>query len=400
MRILAAALALGWFTATAAGDVFVLKQGGQVEGELLNPDQRPRETYVIKTPAGATVTLAGVQVEEVLAVRPAEAEYERVRPRFADTVEGQWKLAEWCRQQGLSAQRRTHLERVVELDPNHVPARHALGYSQVNGRWTTQKQAMDEQGMIYYRGRYRTKQEIQILEERQKDDLQAKEWMQKIERWQGWLRGDKAPLAEEAINAINDPAAVPGLIQAMKSCPTPQVRILFLNALARINTTEAQKGLAFFAIEDPVEEIRLSCLDHLKKEKNPPAVDFFIGYLRSKNNQYVNRAGVALRAMNDPSAVGPLIEALVTTHKYKLRGPPPGQTSAGFGSGPGGAPGPMGLSTGGGGPKIITDVVQNRAVLEALMSLTGANYGFDVPGWKSWYAQQRKRTTIDARRGE
>ncbi len=381
----------------ARADTFVLHQGGQVEGELLNPNQTPRETYVVKTSAGATVTLARAQVKQVLRQRPAEVEYERIRPRYPDTVEGQFQLAEWCRQRGLAAQRRVHLERVIELNPNHVEARHGLGYSQVGGRWITQKQAMDEQGLRWYKGRYRTKQEIEILEERQKQEAAEKEWAQKIDRWESWLNGDKARLAKESIDEITDPAAVKGLVRAMKSNANPNVRLLFVSALARIGTPEAEQALAFFAIEDPIEEVRLTCLDHLKAKKNPAVVDFFVGYLRSKDNRYVNRAGVALGQLGDRSAVSPLIDALVTAHKYKVQTRPAGQTTTTFGMGPGGSPGPMGMSVGGGGPKVVTEHVQNRAVLEALTALTGVNYGFDVRAWRSWYTLQRKREAADAR---
>ena len=36
----------------ARADLFVLRTGGQVEGELLNPDEKPRESYVVKTQFG------------------------------------------------------------------------------------------------------------------------------------------------------------------------------------------------------------------------------------------------------------------------------------------------------------------------------------------------------------
>ncbi len=384
---------------SARGETFVLQQGGQIEGEWVNPNQLPRETYVVKTASGVTVTLARAQVRQVVRQRPNEAEYERIRPRYADTVEGQLQLAEWCRERNLPAQRRAHLERVIELDPNHVQARHGLGYSQVGGRWTTQKEAMEEQGLKWFKGRYRTKQEIEILEERQKQEAAEKEWAQKIDRWEGWLKGDKARLAKESIDEITDPAAVKGLVQAMKSNSNPAVRLLFVAALARIGAQDAEKALAYFAVEDPIDEVRLTCLDHLKAKKNPAAVDFFVSYLRSKDNRYVNRAGVALGQMGDRSAVSPLIDALVTEHKYKVQSRPAGQTSSTFGMGPGGSPGPMGMSFGGGGPKVVTEYLQNRAVLEALTSLTGVNYGFDVRAWRSWYTLQRKREAADLRGG-
>ena len=50
--ILSAALA-AVLVESAPGEVFILKGGGRVEGELLNPDQSPRASYVVKTASGA-----------------------------------------------------------------------------------------------------------------------------------------------------------------------------------------------------------------------------------------------------------------------------------------------------------------------------------------------------------
>ena len=100
--------------------------------------------------------------------------------------------------------------------------------------------------------------------------------------------------------------------------------------------------------------------------------------------------------MGNPSAIGPLIDALITVHRTRAPSPPPGQMSATFGKGPGG--GGTGLSAGGKAPTIIENHVRNRVVLEALVALTGVNYGFDVPAWKKWFVAQKKRESIDTRR--
>ena len=75
---------------------------------------------------------------------------------------------------------------------------------------------------------------------------------------------------------------------------------------------------------------------------------YFVSKLSSKksDNPTVNLAGVALREMKDPSSIGPLIDALVTTHKFKVgSGGGEGSISPTFGNGPGGSGG--GLSMGG-----------------------------------------------------
>ncbi len=389
---------IGAWSSPVKGETFLLSQGGRIVGELQNPDQLPRENYVVKTANGSLVTLARAQVKQVVRQRPAEIEYEKIRSRYPDTVEGQWELAEWCREQTLLSQRKTHLERVIALDPEHVRARRALGYSFVDGKWMTQKEVMTKRGYQYYKGRWRLPQEIAIVEERREVDTVEKQWVQKIDRWLGWLQSDRAEIARKSLLEIEDPLAVKGLAARLQDHANPEVRALLVQALARLGTIDATQALAACSLEDPVEEVRLSCLDHLKKKKDPAVVDFYVGKLSNKKSSsaVINRAALGLKEMGDPSAVSSLIDVLITVHKTKLPGNQPGQIGASFGQGPGG--GGMGLSAGG-GPKVIYQPVNNRAVLDALVALTGVNFDFDVGAWKSWYAGQKKRDTIDARRG-
>jgi hypothetical protein len=373
--------------------VFLLTSGGRIEGTLANPDESPREKYVIQT-AGGQVTLARSQVEQWLRPRPAEVQYERIHATYPDTPEGQWKLATWCQEQGLLAQRKTHLERVVALDPEHAEARRALGYNKVNGRWITQEDLMKSRGFLRYRGRWLLPQEVEVLQNKERVEKAEKEWAQKLDRWHNNLGTERDGVAREAIHALADPAAVKPLAQLLKRDAPDKVRLLYVDALARIATPEALQALAVCSLYDSSEEVRLSCVDLLGKTKSHEVVGYYVGQLKNKDNRIVNRAAVGLARMGDRSAVLPLIEALWTTHKFKIvtgTGSSNGISST-FSSTGGG-----GMSMGG-GPKIVKQDLQNPAVLDALVMLTGANYQFDVRVWKSWFAAQKQRGTVDARR--
>jgi hypothetical protein len=378
----------------AAAEVFALANGGQVSGELLNPDQSPRTTFVIRTTSGVEVTLGAADVVKRLEQSPAEIEYEKIKNRYPDTAEGQWELAEWCAENRLPAKRKLHLERVIALDPNHKRARAALGYSQIDGKWRTQEEEMTSRGYRRYQGRWRTAQEIEVIEAKQKQEMEEKAWYAKIKRWSGWLGGDKAAEARREFAAITDAdtAAVKALAALLERDRRVAAQNIYIEALARIGNGDALEALAVRSIEDPVEEVRLTCLDHLKKEKHPEVVAYYVGKLKNqKDNRVVNLAAVALGQTGDASCVGPLIDALVTEHKFKVTTGGPGQTSASFGTGG------TGLSAGS-NTKIVSTPMQNQAVLDALIALTRVNYNFDVPAWKSWYAAQRKQPAIDARR--
>jgi hypothetical protein len=373
----------------APAEIFVLNQGGRIAGQLLNPDQIPRTTYEIRTTDGSVITLDRSQVKEIVYQRPEEAEYEKIRPQYADAVEAQWELAEWCRQRQLLPQREKHLLRVLELSPDHEKARRALGYSKSDGKWTTQEEKMTAQGYVWHSGKWRLPQAVELIEAEKETKAAEGRWQQDIRRWRTWLDSGKASTAREQFLAIKDPYAVKPLALALHDEPNPQVRLLFVESLARIGTPQALRFLSLWAMQDANEEIRLTCLDHLKGHKDP--VTYFVSRLGSKDNDEINRAAFALHQMEDPAAIRPLIDVLVTSHKHKVTigG---GRTNASFGSGGGGLT--MGSKT-----KIIVQEMQNPAVLEALVALAdGPNFGFDIPAWKAWYSSQRRPTRLDARR--
>ena len=109
---------------------------------------------------------------------------------------------------------------------------------------------------------------------------------------------------------------------------------------------------------------------------------FFLQKLHDKDNTIVNHAAVALSRMKDPSAIPSLIDALITNHKRQLMpAGPQGNYSSTFGSGGGGS-----FSFGGSQPKIISQDIQNPAVLDALVTLTNANFNYDKAAWKNWLA--------------
>lgn len=367
----------------AADDVFVLEHGGRVVGQAVKNPLPPPGMYVIELSDGGRVTLPRAQIKEVRPQRPEEAEYAKIAPGYKITIEDQWALAEWCRQRSLNAERAKHLERILELDPDHEQARAGLGYFKDDGQWTTREEKLTRLGYIRHNGSWMLPQQIQLLEEKEKLSNAQKDWIQKVERWRQWLGTERGRIATESILEIRDPNAVRALAAALKDDQRDQARILYVTALANIGDTASRRVLTLWVMEDPVEEVCLTCLDYLKKANDHEAVEYLVGRLRSKDNREINRAALALGHLEARDAIGPLIDALITTHKFKIP-KNPGQIGASFSNTGGG-----GLSAGG-GPTTVTRDVPNRNVLDALVKITGQSYSFDVARWRIWFATQKK----------
>ena len=138
----------------ASAEVFELASGGRIVGQLVNADESAPTRYVIALASGARVVLDASQVKEVTRRQDAEIQYEQVRHEFPPTVEGQMALADWCRDHNLESLRRRHLERVVELDPDHRRAHLLLGHIQDKGQWMTRDEYMAKRGYRRYKDRW------------------------------------------------------------------------------------------------------------------------------------------------------------------------------------------------------------------------------------------------------
>jgi hypothetical protein len=381
----------------ARGDTFILVSGGRIEGKWLNRDEQPPKEYLVLTASGLKASLQVTQVREVLRQATDTGEYAARAAAAPDTPEGQWQLAEWCRQQSLFDERRAHLRRVIELDPNHNYARRALGFQFLDGEWITQADFRRQEGYELYKGKWRTPQEIEILEEQARTDRAQKDWLTKLRRYRAELDDPaRAKLGMESLTGIKDPIAVRPIVAMMLRERARRVRMVYADVLAGIDSADAVGALVERVLYDRDEEMFHYCLGRLIDRKPPRLADPLITALKNKNNATVNRAAAALARIGDPEAIGPLIDALVTTHSQYIAGRNPDSTTAVFS-------GDQHSVSQGGSPQVIVSRVRNQHVLDALTKLTGANFDYDQKSWHYWHAQEKKareasQPVADARR--
>ncbi len=397
-----AALCVGPVGAT---DVLVLRQGGRLRGTWLNRQEPQPKQYTIRTEEGCLLKVDAAEVRLTLTQEPTVAEYERRRERCPDTVDGHWQLAEWCREQDLKEQREMHLQRILSLDPDHARARHALGYSQLGGRWVTREGIQRRRGYEFYAGRWRLPQEIELLEASQGTEQAEKRWLAQLVRWREMLNSGAAGDAYRGFAAIQDPLAVRGLAVLLKQESYRQVKLLYIDALERIGSPPAISALVDATLQDPDEEIFHDCLEKILRLRPPHVEKRYVEALKDENNVRLNRAAYALGRLQDTSVLSPLINALVTTHYIVLPKTSDAYTATfsknDGGGAAGGSPfGGTGFSAGG-ETRVIPRTVNNQEVLTALIRLSGgANFGFDKQAWRYWLDSQYRQSApvVDARR--
>ncbi len=390
----------------AKADIFTLRSGGKVVGELV-PSEQSSRSYTIETGQGILITLDREVVAKHERTRPAIEEYERIKPTYPDTVEGQLALANWCREQNLYTQRREHLQRIIELNPEHKEARSILGYIRTQEGWMTRDEVMTSRGYVKRGRRWYLPQQLDLMDQRKKEEKAQKEWYRKIRLWRNWIDKGRPQQRQEAVvrlRTLDDALALPAIKYNLEEDPRADVRLLYIHALSRMDSMASNDLLVQLNLTDPNREVRLEALDHLVRKaedrKNPEITVAFIRALNSKDTTIINRAAYALGQIGDIAAVPALIDALVTKQKFKVTlGNPGGGIGATF-SRPGGSsnsPSLGGLSAGS-STRVVSRYIQNTTVLETLTQLTNHNFRYNIQAWKNWLAAQKTPESANARR--
>ena len=257
---------------------------------------------------------------------------------------------------------------------------------------STHAQRMETLGYHSYRGLWRTQQEIDLDKQAEAVTKSRVVARQRLERLRRELDKPEAGkhIADE-IRQTNDPFAIMALTTAINTDPIPRVRLLYVEALGNIVSTDAVGALLFLVLNHADSEVRWSAIEQLNDKDSMQVVPALVAALQGPDNQRINRAAVALKTLGDESAVQPLINVLITQSVVSSGAASEGKTSVTF------SPTGGGLALGSNQKqKIISS--QNTQVLEALTTLTGVNYGWDQTRWQLWFLNQGVSSTVDIRR--
>lgn len=419
---LAASVFLLQTNALLADTVFK-KGGGKVVGTILD-EQTDGTTVTIKSQFG-TLRIPRIEIERIdfsdHPAPPSARAYEEVAKEYSDSAEDQFKLALWCLEKNKRKEYQTHLERVLQSDPDHEEARRRLGYRRIGEEWLTREQIRERAGYVKHQGKFVLPQEKEQAQLAQVDQKIRADFIRKIKLWQKWLRHDRPERRESArreLLDIRDPVAVGPLIDILGKKGEVTDRYLLVEILENIPQDASTQGLLLVALEDDFKKNRWRAIDALMARNSPPLVATVTARLKDKDNAKVRRAADILGEIGDDTVVPALVDALVTTHVLTreitlqeraiaaqgtvvntpktimrpdgviIRPSVTGISQAAVQANPGG------LNVGQ-APTHEMEVRQekNIEVLGALTAITGEDFGYDKKRWIAWIREKHRQSS-------
>lgn len=386
------------FAIFARADIFHLKDGGQIDGRVI---EQTAGQYRVQTIYG-TIAIAANTVERVESAASVFDRYDEQLKNAADTADAQAAIGSWCRENGLRNEAKKHLARAIELQPDHAAARAALGHELVDGKWIEQPATQPASRPAA------RKPEPEDDDQKLISQTQVR-WSRQIRAIRSqYLDATDANLLAEGrkrIAAIRDPLAILPLVQIL-SAGNFNCRETLIDSLKRFGEDESTLNLAALALLENDDRLRESVIGELVRRRDVRVDSQFRKALSTDNDEIIKRAAAALGALRSEPAVPELIERLTVQRRKTVEVPVPayfGSMADEFG--------PRGTISLGGNVKYrpvigvgtasvfvrLETVMQKRDVTvfrtdvqQALVAITGENFGFEADEWRRWY-QENKR---------
>ncbi len=261
-------------------------------------------------PLAALLVLAAASAQ----AGDTRAEYDTRRAAIVekagdDAAREHYLLGLWARDKGLADEAKGAFARVIELTPDHVGAREALGHARHDGRWLTSAEAMKVKGLVLREGRWILSEEAALLDLPAEQKKLRKEQHEKVRRLLSlWVRGDERArrFAEESLGTIDDDTKFEPLAWALRS-KNEEMRIFAAGQLAEVGGRRALQPLLHRAIFDPSDDVRFAAIDAAKVIGDPNLALPLIRALNSDDSHVREHAAASLGRLSDVRGVRYLV---------------------------------------------------------------------------------------------
>ena len=381
------------------------RSGGGLEGNLISDNQEGRAKFIVlETEQGGLLKLEkGKIVKRVTKSREDVGQYHALLGKIDNSTDSHWQAYDWCREKRFKAEAIYHLRQIVKLDPSDEKAWRSFkvvdpdqAFINVNGKWLPEQQHYLSSGYVKVGGDW-----VSSLQTDTNDQTSAREQLQsenkvQLKKWKKYVlhREDPRDVTTKLFELVN-PLTV-GYLENnyLRREKNPRIRTLYIEAIGRVATSQAQSILVQYLMSDPNEEVREQAMIMLEQDSlfdSASTALLLTEFLRSNDNAVVNRAGRLIGRLKNSSAIIALINALETTHVVAT-GNDPERLSTTFNSNGG-----TGMTMGGSPTQRIT--LKNDDVLDALETITQQkSVGFDPDQWRQWYLSAHSTSRRDVRR--
>ncbi|MBI3830648.1 MAG: hypothetical protein HY291_14095 [Planctomycetes bacterium] len=203
-----AVLVLSLCAASSHADTVFLRNGGRVEGKVTRKDGKLH----VEQPDGVVI----VDEADVDFIEPHKTPielYEDKLGEIAQMADGQGeafaKLGQWCAENRLKTQALSAYKKAVQIDPDNLQARTALGYALFEGKWMTVEDANLARGLVKHKDAWVTPEA--------KVDLEKLEAATKFEQAKAETERLRMARAEAELQAANAKAdAAMAEVEALK----------------------------------------------------------------------------------------------------------------------------------------------------------------------------------------
>jgi len=400
-----------WITAAAptidGPSEVQFKSGGSLRVSILSESNDGKQKFtVLQTNSGGILKLENSKaIERITGSQEDYDEYRQFVAKLDKTTQSHWTLYQWCRERERRVRFKDealfHLRQIVKLDPSDERAWRSFrsvdpdkAFIEINGQWVPEQQHYLASGYTKIDGHWVSKLQIDANAEQASLESLQNDRKERLKKWHRHvLPKEDVDAVRSKLFEIVDPISIE-IIESLylEREKDPRIRALYLEAIGQVATANSQRVLVKYFMTDPEPIVREQAMVGLENKEFSPdrTASLLSQFLKSADNDQINRAARIIGRLGSEAAINQLIDALVTTHLVSPGGDP-GRMSTTFDNSGG-----MGLTMGATPPKKAN--FQNEDVLAALESITSQRFGYDQQLWRHWYISRYTTIERDIRR--
>jgi hypothetical protein len=389
LRIFSAlGVCLGWAAPAWCDELHIAK--GVIEGRVI---EETRHLIRIETASGEVTVPTNVITRRVEGPSRLQR-YAEMRDQTTLTSQRHLELAAWCRSVQLDSLERHHVEAALAADPQNPDALRAAGYVRLGDVWL--------------------KAGLETREAKPDDTAAAivdkllSGWHQLVRtirdyRFSSGAEPRSFAIGQMRLLGLREPLAIPAACRVLGD-GNDRARLALAEMLGSYEQDAAALNLLVMALLDESEDVRQAANTQLTRRRDRRVVLFLRRALRCEVETIVQRAVDSLIRLGDVSAVEDLVEILpmsgflgrqITADALFNQLQPifAKPTLVRVGNTPFEYPASIAL---GSFARKAEDVVNESRppvgafrsyVQDALIAITGENYGFDIAAWHDWIAR-------------